>query len=350
MVGRGYLVAYNADVTKSFTGTLNTGAISAPAMTYTSSLSNPGWNLLGNPYPSAIDWDLVAGTQYSNMDNAVYVYDNASATYKSYVGGTGSLTDGIIPAMQGFFVHANAASPSLSLENADRVHAGATYYKNGTLENVIRLKVEGNNRYDETFIRFNEEATTGFDASLDAFKLYGGSSVPTFYTLADDRKLSVNSLPSSSLEGFVPLAVEAGAANTYSISLVENGLPASTYVTLEDTKTGSLQRLSEQPVYTFTAAPGEDPNRFRLHFKDAASVVDPESAVDFTAYAINGQLNILSNVSGKLSITDMAGKTLSVRNINKGELSTVSLNGATGLYLVKLSTTQGNFIQKVVVK
>lgn len=351
VVGRGYLVAYNADVTKSFTGTLNTGAVSAPAMSYTSSLgANAGWNLLGNPYPSAIDWDNVASGQYSNIDNAVYVYDNASSTYKSYVGGAGSLTDGIIPAMQGFFVHASAASPSLSLENADRVHSGATYYKNGTLENVVRLKVEGNNRYDETFIRFNDEATTGFDASLDAFKLYGGSSVPTFYTLADDRKLSINSLPTSSLEGFVPLAVEAGAANTYSISLVENGLPASTYVTLEDTKTGSLQRLNDQPTYSFTAAPGEDPNRFRLHFKDATSVADPATSVDFTAYALNGQLNVLSSVSGKLSITDMAGKTLSIRNIIKGELNTVSLNGATGLYLVKLSTAQGNFIQKVVVK
>ena len=43
-------------------------------MTYTK-----GFNLVGNPYPSAIDWDAASGWTKTNIDNAVY-YFKASAT------------------------------------------------------------------------------------------------------------------------------------------------------------------------------------------------------------------------------------------------------------------------------
>ena len=122
-VGSGYLVAYPADLTKAFTGALNDGAIS-PALTYTLAGSS-GWNLVGNPYPSAIDWDMVSSM--TGLDNAVYVWDNANQNYKEWVAGVGDLTDGIIPAMQGFFVKANAASPTLTFQNSQRVHSGSAY-------------------------------------------------------------------------------------------------------------------------------------------------------------------------------------------------------------------------------
>lgn len=345
-VGKGYLVAYPADVTKTFTGALNTGNV-ATALTYTPAQGN-GWNLLGNPYPSAIDWDNVSGT---NLDDAVYVYDNASATYKSYVDGVGTLTDGIIPSTQGFFVHANGASPSLTLENQDRVHAGTAFYKNDAIQNVVRLMVSGNGKADETIIRFADNATTAFDSQMDAYKLSGGASVPTFYSLAGNTKLSVNSLPASSMEDFVTLAVEAGAANTYELSLAENTLSSSVYVTLEDTKTGVSQKLNDNPVYSFTATPGEDPSRFRLHFKDAASVANPVLA-GINAYSVDGQIRITSDkdLNGLVTLTDMAGRLITKTNMTQATSCMLNVHGLTGIYVVNIATTDGNFVQKVVVK
>jgi hypothetical protein len=64
----------------------------------------------------------------------------------------------------------------------------------------------------------------------------------------------VNALPSTSLESFVPLAVEAGAPATYTLELAENSLPESINITLEDLNTGTLQQLNTSASYQFTAA------------------------------------------------------------------------------------------------
>ncbi|NVO18469.1 MAG: T9SS type A sorting domain-containing protein [Bacteroidetes bacterium] len=357
-IGRGYLVAYNADVTKSFGGTLNTGNISIPALSRTT-FSNPdksGWNLVGNPYPSAIDWNNVASSQYTDIDAAIYVYDNASSTYKSTVpnSGTtppiGNLPGGIIPAMQGFFVHANGSSPSLILENQDRVHSSQAYYKSEIASNILRLRVEGNSKYDETFIRFTDEATMDFDSQLDAYKLYGGAGVPQLFSSAGTTKLSINSLPNSSLEGFVPISVVAGVSSTYVITLAENTLPSNYYVTLEDLKTGVSQRLNTQPSYSFAAAPGDDPNRFRLYFKDATSVPNPIS-VDFTVYSNNGSIFVTSTESGNpvIRISDLTGRVLASGDLLNGKFQ-ANMNGNTGVYLVSQISSKGIASHKVVVK
>ncbi len=48
-----------------------------------------GWNLVGNPYPSPIDWDAASGWTKTNVDNATYRHVN-NATWASYVGGVGT--------------------------------------------------------------------------------------------------------------------------------------------------------------------------------------------------------------------------------------------------------------------
>jgi hypothetical protein len=350
VVGKGYLIAYPADVTKSFTGVLNTGSIS-PALTYTTSGSG-GWNLIGNPYPSAIDWDnVVAPAQYGNIDDAVYVWENANQAYLTWVGGAGSLTNGVIPAMQGFFVKANAASPTLTLENADRVHSSISFYKGSdVVENLVQLKIEGNDHHDNAFVRFTDEATSAFDSRWDAYKLKGGPAVPNLYSVSNGTQYSVNSLPLAHLELPVSLNVEVGANSTYSLSLVDNTLPANTYVILEDMKTGTIQKLNDSPVYTFTAATNDNPDRFKLHFKDATSVVDPSKASNVKVLAGDGYINIIPGnvLEGKISITDLAGRTVVNSDIIPGSDLIFNLN--TGVYIVSVITHEGVNNQKVFVR
>jgi hypothetical protein len=354
LVGKGYLVAYPSDVTKTFTGALNTGTLNSgsglPAVSYTSGMGN-GWNLMGNPYPSSIDWDKVLSAQLTNIDNAVYVYENATSTYKSYVAGVGSLTDGIIPPTQGFFIHANnAGTPAFYLENQDRVHSSAGFYKNDPVQNIVRLKLEGNGKTDETFIRFIENSTSGFDKEWDAFKLPGGNSVPTLYSTSGNTKLSVNSLPVDAMEGFVPVSVEPVSQGTYTIRLTENTLPNATYVTLEDIKTGSLQRMNDNPVYSFEASGNDDPARFKLHFKDATSVADPATSVDFSTTVLQGQLSAFSSIDGLITLSDMTGRIITSGKINKGNTMKFDLEGHSGIYLVTLSSLAGKLTNKVIVK
>ena len=55
-------------------------------MSSTGNVNDQGWNLVGNPYCSAIDWTQVDYAS-ANLNNAIYFYNGTS--YSSWVGGTG---------------------------------------------------------------------------------------------------------------------------------------------------------------------------------------------------------------------------------------------------------------------
>ena len=77
------------------------------------SAGDDGWNLLGNPFATEMNWDTA--WIRPGLDAAVYVYDPSylGGTYRTYVGGVGSLTNGVLPVLQGFWVHATATGAGL---------------------------------------------------------------------------------------------------------------------------------------------------------------------------------------------------------------------------------------------
>jgi len=118
-------------LTSEFSGTLNTGNLN-----FGFTANNPyGWNLLGNPYPSAIDWDLVVPV--SNMNSAVYYLDAASGNYVSYVGGVGASR--YIPPMQGFWISATS-SGSLAFNNTMRTNTGKDIYYKSETDNLAVIR------------------------------------------------------------------------------------------------------------------------------------------------------------------------------------------------------------------
>jgi hypothetical protein len=74
---------------------INSGNINFNSFTtFTSStvVANDGWNLVGNPYPSTIDWDASFRLDKTGINNAIYMRDNGllSPVYATYVGGVGT--------------------------------------------------------------------------------------------------------------------------------------------------------------------------------------------------------------------------------------------------------------------
>ena len=84
-----------------------------------------GWNLVGNPTPSTINWNAVSGWTKTNMDGTIYVWDPATSGYRSWNGTTGNLGSGLIAPFQAFWVKANAASPSLKCNNGVKTSGGS---------------------------------------------------------------------------------------------------------------------------------------------------------------------------------------------------------------------------------
>ncbi len=97
--------------TVDITGVVSNGSLSVTLFNH-NNLYTKGFNLVGNPYPSPIDWNSPTGWTKTNIDNAVYYFRTSSSdqyggAYSTYMNGLSSdgLATNIIPSMQGFFIH-----------------------------------------------------------------------------------------------------------------------------------------------------------------------------------------------------------------------------------------------------
>ncbi|MBL7104386.1 MAG: fibronectin type III domain-containing protein [Bacteroidales bacterium] len=334
-------------------GPLNEGNTSIP-VSYNVGSGGDGWNLGGNPYPCAIDWDDANWTK-TNIDGAVYVWNGVQ--YLVWVNGTGDLTNGIIPAMQSFFVKANAPGPALQVTNSAKLH-GYDPYKGSGVDQLLELTVNGNGYNDKTFIYFNEYATEGFDSDFDAYKKYGIDEAPQLYSIAGDEILSINVLPEMSSGMAIPLGFEVGAETEYTIiasDLESFGL--STGIYLEDIQESVMTDLTEQNEYTFVANPEDDPARFIIHFGVVGiedQPLDVETNKDITIYSVENSVYIRNNtkqaIQGDVSICNTMGQEIIRTKLLNNSLNKIDVNTEAGYYIVKVNTGTNLYTEKVFIK
>ena len=340
--------------TITFSGELNTAKDSPLSI----SLSNGGnkFNLVGNPFPSTIDWDNANWTK-TNIANAIYLWDPANGRYASYVGGVG-VNGGTkyIAANQAFFVEANGANPSLQIDNNDvRVNQAQSFYKDDEVIELLSVSLLSENNIDEIIIRFNENATESFDADFDANKMFGDVSLAQVYAIdKDEEKMSIHSLKSVKETDFVNLGLQIQSSGTYTLQFDDkNSLSEFVSIKIEDTKEGTITELSLQDTYSFNYEEGENAQRFILHFKDATAVNNPEQAEQF-AYYSNGSLYISNNETNSftsIQIINMAGQIIKVEPLGHQSLEKVELADVTrGMYLVQLISDNNARVQKIMIK
>ncbi|MBE9480102.1 MAG: T9SS type A sorting domain-containing protein, partial [Bacteroidetes bacterium] len=361
-VGKGYAVFYsgNQNTTVTFSETLNTGdqTIAVTKTNYSGTPADDNWNLVGNPFPSPIDWDDVTPT---NIESAIYTWNSSTLVYASYSSGTGTNgynNDGIIPAMQGFFVHATN-SGNFTIPQSARVNDHSQgYLKNAeNISNVLRLKTAGNGYNDETIVRFIENASNGFDGEYDAYKFFSGSdSVPQLYTHAvDNNKLSINALPFFLNTVIVPLNFEVGVQGEYSITATGlEGFSDLFSIVLEDLLENITHDLLENPVYEFSANPDDDEERFLLHFDGVTLLDELFSNNEIEIYSHEEFIYIKNNsnesIKGEISIYNILGQNIYSATPQNISLNRISPNCKTGNYIVKLQTGNNVYTQKIFIK
>jgi len=298
-VSRGYMIYYPAgsSTTYSFSGPMNNGSFTATtSYTTTAAAGNKGFNLVPNPYPSSIDWNASSGWTKTYIDDAIYVWNSAVSTsnYATFVGGTG--TNGgsrYISPGQAFFVHANALSPVLAMDNSVRLHNTVSFLKTDSiLPDLLKIHADAGGASDEIVVRFADGATNGFDGQWDAFKMTGGENAPQMYTVtADNTDLAINSLPLSANEIVVPLnfSFSSAADVTFTASGMDSFKPATT-IYLEDKASAKMINLRQEPVYTFSYQAGSASDRFILHFNGITGVHENNASVSGRAFISNGRI------------------------------------------------------------
>ena len=293
--------------TVAATGTPATTDFTWPTalLTYTPSGApgDDGWNLLGNPFASAFDWDDAVR---SGVDGAVYVYDDATSAYRSYSAGAGTLTDGIVSPFQAFWVQATAAAPALTLPPADG--AGTFYRGEDRLTVALRLAAaDGSPLGAAESAAFVVFGTDGAEAGIDGLDARALASLsPTsvsLATLVGEQPLAIDHRPDADGVETVALGVGVTGASSADLVLRWDAVEAApgTRVTLTDRETGTELDLAAAGSYAFTTAgtatrtdgpalrQAAAPERFRL-VVDASSVVSGESgptAAALTAPAPN---------------------------------------------------------------
>lgn len=362
---RGYMTYYplGANTTYSFEGAMNNGSVT-PFETLTTGSVNDnthGWNLVPNPFPSAIDWNAASGWTKTNIDGSIYFWEAGAGNYSTWNGTTGTGTpEGtqIIPSGQSFFVHANGASPVLAMTNEVRVHDAQPFYKSGEMiSNLLRIKVTKNNLYNDAVVHFREQATNGFDADFDAYRMQGNANALQISTSdPQGNALSINSLPFSNGDVVIPLnfSYNAAASVTISASGIES-FEGSTPIFLEDLTQGRFIDLRINPDYNFTYTPGGTTPRFQLRFTTITATQNLTSKTQGTAFISNGNLFVqVPDMEGQMadiSLFNTVGQQLSqekkvISGVTKIEMPVTT----TGIYIVRVNSGKELFTTKIINK
>jgi hypothetical protein len=323
-----------------------------------------GWNLVANMYPCPIDWDTPTGTGWTrtSVDPTIYMWSQSGGNYAQYTyngSGTGSTVNGgtrYIPSMQGFFVHVTAAT-TFGMDNNVKAFSSQAFWKDQTnYDELLDLNVTGNGYKDEAKVWFNNSATVNFEPEYDTYKLWGLAEAPQFYSvLADNNNAAINALPWGGINTVVPMgfSLKADAPVTITASNMESFKPG-TRIYLEDKKVANTQELTVNPVYTFTASPNDDPNRFVLHFYDPSFGIEDKNLAGMQIYSFEDYVYVRNLVKGTtkgtIQIFDLIGRKVFQGTLKDMELNKYLPGVDEGYYMVRVVTEDNSYTKKVYLK
>lgn len=357
-------------ITVSTIGTVNNGNIGPLALTNNAQPFTKGFNLIGNPYPSPIDWNA-GGWQRTNIDDALYFYDAGNddqyvGTYSSYINGVSSngIAGNIIPAQQAFFVHVTDDSypvtGSIVFTNEVRVNnLNPVFHKNSnkTSESIIRLSTsfsEANSTPDYAVLYYSDFASEGFNPSLDALKILNTDiSVPSLYLIPEDNKeVSIKSLKEPLGESqVIRLGINSKMQGMLRLKADEiSNLPIGYSVYLKDKYTGRVQNLQSSPEYTFNIYNETLNDRFEIIISNKTLTQNAFGTESFNAHLKDGNLIVTLNLREEqviLQVTDLVGRNVLQHDIFGEGQHNLGHVPAKGVYIISISTDMGKISKKI---
>ncbi|MEI6682307.1 MAG: hypothetical protein WCO44_06750 [Bacteroidota bacterium] len=358
IVGRGYLYSVeNPNPMKQFTGNLNNGAVSYNVTTGGTDPAMKGFNLVGNPYPSSMDWQSASGWTRSSLVSSgggydMWIWNPVASNYgvcNSISGspGTNGVTRFIAPT-QGYFVH-TAAAGTLTVDNPARVQSDTNWFKNAAQAvSLLSLTVtsEGGYGNDEIHLRFGYPSDENGAKKLFSTEL----TAPSLYLTKLNDNFSVRYYTTPAGNPTVPVSFLAGKNGDYTIHCNFDPANFDTLV-LEDMQLHLTQNMKTLNSYGFSATKTDSPNRFVLHF--GAGITPAENELPGKIYSNGTNLIIdLQQVTAETDVYvyNVLGQLLFHDKLAGGILHKLDLNTDAQMLLIDLNNSVGSLHKKVLWK
>ncbi|NNL16281.1 MAG: T9SS type A sorting domain-containing protein [Flavobacteriaceae bacterium] len=391
----------------TFDGLFNNGVIHVPVTrneTAPVELNDINWNLIGNPYPSAIDVDLfflennydavtnpdgtLTGAVYlwsqnSLPDNANNGNENINFTSIDYAiinrvgetpadeeeGGDSELPNRFIPSGQGFFIaypdpgERPSETGNVIFNNSMRVTGNNDQFfrLTGDDENKLALKMTTEDGiFNQMLVGYVEGATNLNDGMYyDAPRNLAAGAAAIIYSIIEDssRKFAIQGRDPSSLNlsEVIPIGVkntiEGEKEFTLAIAQLEGDFMTNHNIYLKDNLLNVNHNLSDS-AYTFTSEAGEFNSRFEIVF--ASTLAANEIDLDYDDLIISNERDNYLEIStskksqiGKIKIFDLLGRELfdvEVNDKTKVSMNTSSLSNS--VFIINVTLADGKIITK----
>ena len=395
----GYTNGAPQNLTATFVGVPNNGIISYPIQRGSNigagsngpngvlrTVYDDNWNLVGNPYPSAVD-ALAFLTQNTDIDGNIRIWSSTTLPstvtsdpfYDSYLynyspndyivyNGTATTSgpasfNGYIASGQSFMVMMNEgaapATSSVVFNNAMRNKAqdNSQFFRDeqsNNEKNRIWLDLISNTPngvVSRTVVGYVREATNAKDRLFDAVTSYKMSQ--NLYSILDTDILCIQGKALPFLESdTIPLGFKASQSGSYSIAIaaVDGIFGNGQTVYLEDKLTNTVYNLSENP-YVFHSNSGIYNNRFVLRYTDT-TLTNPSFDVNsIVIYSESEKIHINSGseIISSYEIYDVLGRVLiSSKNVSSNQI-VCELQVSNQPLVVKMKLENNQIVSKKII-
>ena len=329
-----------------------------------------GWNLLGNPFTSAMDAEEFISENSISFDPsylALYLYDGVNDVYRyaaAEIPGypVGDPHGSIVQAGQGFMVMANNNGAQFVFDRSMQTSGpGVAYLKSAKTDNPwpgLKLKVQYGEKESLTTVIYNDQMTTGLDPGYDIGQLSTGPAVE-IYTMqvSDDNSINLarQALPVFGADTMIiPVGIDSrlGGEVTFSAYTVPLGRKK---FWLEDRTSEIFTDLTSKSYRTIIPENTYGTGRFFIHASvnapNRSSIPREDIGAGLRIWAYNGEVLIKGELRGKALCTvyDLHGQKVTESKLVDGQMNTVTMPvGSKGVYIVRVTDGSNITHRKIV--
>lgn len=360
--GLGYLGYYGmytpSATTVKMKGNVNQGNVTI-ALRQGASAATQSFNMVGNPYPSAVNIGAVlnnASLTGQITGSAFYIWNPAIGAGGQYmaipIGG-----DYNIPACAAFQVLADHNGATLTFHESDKVdHADVNLFRQASGMTTIGVYDSAGHMWDKLDIRISDNGSEGYDRRLDAIKPLSNDFA--LYSISSDgQKLTIDDRPLGN-NAVIPLGVYSSYAQQFTLRADNVAVPGGADLMLHDKLLARYVPFNVNTEYSFAVNADKNSQgneRFELILLRkldgkiglTLDVWPNPVADDLTLTIRRGEQQEATNVT----VRDMNGVTVYAQDIAPGlyAIAKVPMNKlAAGVYLVEARCGSSKVIKKIV--